>query len=102
MARLKEERGEPRGGPGRMPIAEKYRRQLSAVERTFADALPSLAQDYVDELRVKDPETCPEHRRALCWPQQPWATPRWRPAFYHKAAAYAFCRGLGQPRRRSE
>jgi|SRR5215207_868811 len=103
MHRLKVERnGRDPGGPGRRSIAETYRRQIGAVERTFADALPALAQTYVDELWTKEPETCPDHRRVLACPVQGCGYHSDRTEFDHKAAAYAFDRLLGRPTSRSE
>jgi hypothetical protein len=56
MTRLKRERGIPLAGPGRKPIAEKYQHQIAAVEQTFADALSTLASEYIDPLRVHSPD----------------------------------------------
>ena len=57
---------------------------------------------YVDELRVKDAETCPAHSRVLRCPEQGCGHASQRTAFDHKAAAYAFDRLLGRPTTRSE
>jgi hypothetical protein len=102
MTRLKRERGIPLGGPGRKPIAEKYQHQIAAVEQTFADALPALAGEYTDALRVHDPETCAEHRTVLRCPTQGCTTQSRRTQFNHKAAAYVFDRLLGKPGPRPE
>jgi hypothetical protein len=103
MHRLKVERnGRDPGGPGRRSIAETYRQQIGAVERTFADAQPALAQTYVDELWTKEPETCPDHHKPLCCPAEGCTYRSQRTAFDHRAAAYAFDRLLGRPTSRSE
>jgi hypothetical protein len=98
MVRLKREHGLPQSQrAGRKPIAEKYRKQIAAVERTFADALPELAQQYVDELRVADPETCGVHRRRLVCPVKGCEQQSERTRFDHKAASYCIDRLLGRP-----
>ena len=103
MVRLKAERGTgTRPGPGREPIAQKYRPQVQAVERTFAEALPAEAQRYVDELAPKEPERCPDHGRILGCPVKGCETISQRVAYNHRAAAYAFDRILGRPTTRSE
>ena len=102
MNRLRRERGIPLGGPGRKPIAEKYRKQIAAVERVFAGALPDLARTYVGELQVKAPETCPEHRRVLRCPAEGCGYPSQRTMFDHKACSYVIDRLLGRPVARSE
>jgi hypothetical protein len=102
MTRLKRERGIPLGGPGRKPIAERYQNQIAAVEQAFADALPTLAGEYTDALRVHDPETCPEHRTVLRCPAVACTTHSRRTQFNHKAAAYVFDRLLGKPGPRPE
>jgi hypothetical protein len=97
MAQYKRERGLPLSvNTGRKPIAEKYRKQVTAVEKTFADRLPVLAQEYVDELRPRDPEQCPVHHRTLRCPVQTCEHRSERTAFDHKAAAYALDRILGR------
>ena len=103
MARLKAERGTgTRPGPGRRPIAQKYRPQVQAVERTFAEALPAEAQRYVDELAPKEPERCPDHGRILGCPVKGCQVVSQRVAYNHRAAAYAFDRILGRPTTRAE
>jgi hypothetical protein len=103
MVRLKRERGLPQSeNAGRKPIAEKYRAQVEAVERTFAGALPALTETYIAELWTKEPETCPTHHKLLRCPAKGCATVSRRTEFDHKAAAYAFDRILGRPTSRSE
>lgn len=69
MYQLRVERGLPIGGPGRTPRAAKYGRQIAAVERTFADALPAVAEAYVDALAAPAPERCPDHGVVLRCPE---------------------------------
>ena len=103
MARLKAERGTGTApGPGRPKIAEKYRKQVDAVEKTFAAELPALAQEYLDELHPKDPERCPTHHRVLACPATDCNVRSQRTAYNHKAAAYALDRIMGRPTTRSE
>ena len=100
MRDLRRERGVT--NPGRPRIADKYRRQLEAVEKVFADALPELARQYVTELQVQAPETCPAHHRVLRCPEPECSHQSQRTAFNHKAASYALDRLMGRPTTRSE
>jgi len=102
MHKLRVERGQPIGGPGRTPRAEKYARQFAAVERTFGEALPAVAAHYVATLQATDPEHCPEHKGLLRCAEPGCGRVSERVAFDHKAAAYVFDRLLGRPLTRSE
>ena len=102
MMQLRKERGQPLGGPGRRPIRERYKRQIDAVERTFADALPHVAREYLDELRVQEPEVCPEHRRVLQCPEPSCRVKSQRTRFDHRAGQYVIDRLLGKPVFRSQ
>jgi hypothetical protein len=98
MQALKRARGlPPQVGGGRKPLAEKYKRQIAAVERTFADALPQLAQQYVAELQPADPERCPQHHLVLRCPAKGCEHESERTAFEFRAVQYAFDRLLGRP-----
>jgi len=102
MIALRRERGQPLGGPGRTPRAAQYGKQIAAVERTFAGALPALAAAYVAELQATDPERCPDHKSVLRCKEPGCGRVSERVAFDHKAAAYVFDRLLGRPLTRSE
>jgi hypothetical protein len=103
MVALKKARGIPQSvGAGRKPIAERYKRQISAAERTFAGALEELATEYVAELRPHDPERCPVHRHILCCPDPGCEEQSQRTAFNFKAASYVFDRIQGKPTTRVE
>jgi len=102
MHRLRVERGQPIGGPGRTPRGVKYARQFAAVERTFAEALPAVAAAYVEELQSAAPERCPEHKGLLRCAEAGCGRVSERVAFDHKAASYVFDRLLGRPLTRSE
>lgn len=102
MTAIKRERGIPLGGPGRRTIAEKYKRQIASVEKTFADALPELAREYVSELHVHAPERCTVHGGVLRCAEPDCSVQSARTAFDHRAAGYALDRLLGKPTTRSE
>jgi hypothetical protein len=103
MVRLKRERGLPQSQhAGRRPLAEKYRKQIAAVERTFADSLPQLAQQYVDELRPHAPEQCARHHVVLRCPVKGCEQQSERTSFDHRAAGYVIDRLLGKPSQRLE
>jgi hypothetical protein len=98
MLRLKQQHGFPLSvNAGRRPIAERYKRQIGAAEKTFAGSLPELATEYVAELRPHDPERCPVHRHILCCPEPSCAEQSQRTAFNFKAASYVFDRIQGKP-----
>jgi hypothetical protein len=103
MAQWKRDNGLPLSvHTGRKPLAERYRRQVQAVEKVFADALPALAQEYLDELHPRQPEECRQHHVTLCCPVKGCEQQSERTAFDHKAAAYALDRILGRPTARLE
>lgn len=91
-----------RGGPGRKPIAEKYRPAIERAERVFAKALPEEAGRYIDELAAKEPEECPVHHRVLSCDAHGCTYESQRTVYDHKAAAYVFDRIMGKPTIRSE
>ena len=102
MVRLKQERGLSIAGPGRPARGKKYAKAITAVEQTFASALPQVAQTYLDELQAKQPEQCPDHRRVLRCPEKGCEYRSQRTSFDHRAAGYVFDRLMGRPVSRSE
>lgn len=101
MTQYKRENGLPHTrNSGRKPIAEKYRPQIAAVERAFAENAPSLANAYVDEVKARDPEECPDHHAVLTCPE--CGHPSQRKFFDHRSAQYVFDRIMGKPTTRSE
>jgi hypothetical protein len=102
MHQLRLERGDAIGGPGRKPIAEKYKKQIRQVEQAIAGALPELTETYIAELQVKEPERCPSHHRVLGCPVGGCDYQSQRRSFDHRGAAYLMDRMMGRPTTRSE
>src|SRR5579871_1057662 len=98
MAQRRREAGTK--NPGRKPIAEKFKRQIDGTLKVFGDNLPGLAEQYVDEVRVRDPKRCPEHDKVLRCPECDHLSQR--KTFDHHAAQYVFDRIMGRPTTRSE
>lgn len=85
---------------GRRRIADKYRPQIEAAEQKFADAMPEAVDEYTTELKAKDPEQCPTHKRTLACPLCSYSSQR--TTYNHTAAMYVFDRIMGRPTSRSE
>ncbi|MGD9889711.1 MAG: hypothetical protein AB7R89_25690 [Dehalococcoidia bacterium] len=102
MARLKRERGQNSGGPGRPRIADKHGRYVNQAEAVFARQMPAEAERYIAELDPKEPEVCEIHGRILACPVERCQTISQRTAYDFKAAAYLFDRIMGKPTARTE
>lgn len=87
---------------GRRPIAEKYADQLGQAEELLAASLVQTVKDYIAELRPKEPETCPYHKRVLQCPVEICDHESQRTSYNHAAAAYHMDRMFGRPTSRSE
>ncbi len=102
MKRLKQERGESGAGPGRKRIRDKHGRLADETLRIFGEAMPEVAQTYLDELNPKEPERCAIHGQVLRCPVDDCTVESERTEYNHKAAAYVFDRVMGKPTTRSE
>lgn len=100
MAALRAERGGWKAG--RRKLIERHSGDAAAVEAVFSKAMKRLAQDYIDNLAVIEPEECPRHQAILVCPDESCHYESHRTVFKHAMAQYVFDRIMGRPTSRSE
>jgi hypothetical protein len=87
--------------PGPLPVAQRHKKVIQAVEDRIAEGLTDVFDAYIKELFAKDPETCKTHRQTVLRCPDCGA-PSERTTFHHGAATYLMDRLAGRPTSRSE